>query len=263
MSVPGFENYTVYAPKTPPPSSLKMPIYLWGEGGCMDAGTPYMTYLTEIASHGYLVIANGPYGYGPPSLQGGSLTLPGPDNASPHRDHGVRQTPPDAMKMALEWVDQGNAAKYGNIDKQAVVTGGSSCGGIESYMASFNNPRVKLTTLSNFGLLNPLQWNMLKTIPGPVVIFDGGPLDIAYNQGQRDYNQMVQDNQAAVFANLDSGHLGTFFAKNGAKFGVAAVALFEAFFRKDAKSITMWMEPESAGSLKNQNWNITMHNFKL
>src|SRR5262245_62101913 len=38
----------------------KLPIVVWGNGACIFAGNRFRGFLTEIASHGYLVIAGGP-----------------------------------------------------------------------------------------------------------------------------------------------------------------------------------------------------------
>ena len=40
----------------------KMPVVIWGNGSCLYAGNRYRQFLTEIASHGYLVITGGPMG---------------------------------------------------------------------------------------------------------------------------------------------------------------------------------------------------------
>ena len=60
MADPTLPNHTVYAPKSPPPANVKMPVIVFGNGGCVNIGTLMSSLLTEIASHGYLVIANGP-----------------------------------------------------------------------------------------------------------------------------------------------------------------------------------------------------------
>ena len=40
--------------------SKKMPVVIWGNGSCLYAGNRYRQFLTEIASHGYLMITGGP-----------------------------------------------------------------------------------------------------------------------------------------------------------------------------------------------------------
>ncbi|MEN7538277.1 hypothetical protein [Aurantiacibacter flavus] len=64
--VAGAPDYTVYRPLELPDAPL--PIVLWGNGGCSDNGMSASHFLREIASHGYLVIANGKPGEERPVL---------------------------------------------------------------------------------------------------------------------------------------------------------------------------------------------------
>src|SRR5262249_36101399 len=62
----------------------KLPVLIWANGSCLYAGNRYRQYLTEIASHGYLVIAGGPMG--PVELEVGPQENPAvrrPDAAAP------------------------------------------------------------------------------------------------------------------------------------------------------------------------------------
>ena len=55
---PGLNGFTVYRPQ--PLAALgaqKLPIVTWAEGGCINNGSRFRWFLSEIASHGYLVVA--------------------------------------------------------------------------------------------------------------------------------------------------------------------------------------------------------------
>jgi hypothetical protein len=57
---PGLATHTIYRP-----SELAMdehPVLVWGEGGCANNGLMFPEYLSEIASHGFVVVADGPPG---------------------------------------------------------------------------------------------------------------------------------------------------------------------------------------------------------
>jgi hypothetical protein len=56
---PTLKNHTIYAPKTPP-KGVKLPVLIFGNGGCGNSGSGFTNLLTEIASYGYIAIANGP-----------------------------------------------------------------------------------------------------------------------------------------------------------------------------------------------------------
>ena len=60
---PTLAKHTVYRPNDMNAvGSAKLPIMAWGNGACAADGNAFRLFLTEIASHGYLVIANGPIG---------------------------------------------------------------------------------------------------------------------------------------------------------------------------------------------------------
>lgn len=259
-------NHTIYKPKVPPPSNIKMPVLIWGNGGCTSSGTPYAPFLTEVASHGYICIANGPPGGAPPSLdipkEAGGI-LPGPNGEKVYTKEaagGAGFAKIKDMLDAIDWVVKGNAAKYGTIDIDNFITAGSSCGGLEAYSTAYHNPRVKLIGVYNSGVIDPKKKYLLKELKAAVSYFEGGPLDPGYANSEADY-QMLPDGLPAFKASLDSGHMGTFFTKQGGKYGKTSVALFEWFFRGDQKGKAMWADPASVGSMVSEKWNVTHKNF--
>jgi hypothetical protein len=56
-------THTIFRPKDLSAFSEKnkLPIFAWGNGGCANSNAANQNYLSEIASHGFLVIAIGPY----------------------------------------------------------------------------------------------------------------------------------------------------------------------------------------------------------
>ena len=55
---PGLATHTIYRPREL--SLDKHAVLVWGEGGCAKNGLTFPEYLSEIASHGFVVIADGP-----------------------------------------------------------------------------------------------------------------------------------------------------------------------------------------------------------
>jgi len=117
-------DHTIYVPKTPPPANIKLPVIVWGNGACMAVGTMFYNLLNEIASHGFMIIANGkPMGGG---------------------DSGMT-TYKDLLK-SIDWVTTNPAAKkYGNIDTSRIVAAGQSCGGLEAVSTLMKESRIILT----------------------------------------------------------------------------------------------------------------------
>jgi hypothetical protein len=62
-------------------------------------------------------------------------------------------------------------------------------------------------------------------------------------------------------AELDTGHMGTYWSDGGGKFGKAAVAFFEWQFRGDEKAKLKFTNPILEGSLVTDKWNMTYKNF--
>jgi dienelactone hydrolase len=177
VSDPTLPGHTIYAPKSPP--SVKMPVIVWGNGGCIANGASFQGFLTEIASHGYLVVANGASGA---AAKGGKGSKAGKAKASGGLLSmlGGSSTQVSDLVASINWVEKGLAAKYGNIDATKIAAAGQSCGGLEAYSASYHETRVKLTVLFNSGLLDDQKTYLLKELKAPVAYFLGGPKDIAY-----------------------------------------------------------------------------------
>jgi len=60
-SDPGLPTHTIYRPKDMAAGSgQKLPVIAWGNGACVNIGNRFRSFLTEIASHGYVILALGP-----------------------------------------------------------------------------------------------------------------------------------------------------------------------------------------------------------
>ncbi len=59
MMEPSLARHTVYRPIDLKAVKEKLPILAFGNGGCSMIGNAFETYLTEIASYGFPVIASG------------------------------------------------------------------------------------------------------------------------------------------------------------------------------------------------------------
>ena len=61
---PSLPTHTIYRPRDLRPfgSKVLLPIVAFGNGGCRNGSGEFRNFLSDIASHGYLVIAIGPAG---------------------------------------------------------------------------------------------------------------------------------------------------------------------------------------------------------
>jgi len=70
---PRLATHTIYRPATLGPS--KHPVLVWGEGACAKNGLTFPEFLSEIASYGFVIVADGPPVQQAPRGQAGGLLL--------------------------------------------------------------------------------------------------------------------------------------------------------------------------------------------
>jgi len=98
---------------------------------------------------------------------------------------------------------------------------GQSCGGGETYGVS-HDPRVKVLGIFNSGGMGAVGNNAPNTFTKPIFYFLGGPSDLAYQNGKRDYGNLPAALPAWLGNWAPTGHGGTFNQINGGVYGVAA-----------------------------------------
>ncbi|MEV4483268.1 cellulose binding domain-containing protein [Micromonospora coxensis] len=191
-------NQTIFRPQTLP--SERLPILVWGNGGCSANGLSQGNFLREIASYGFLAIANGaPYGSGSTNSQ--------------------------MLTQSIDWAVAENSRQgskyYNRLDTTKIAVAGFSCGGLEAYAVS-NDPRITTTGIFSSGLLNDADDYQLRRLTKPIAYFIGGPSDIAYPNATDDWGKLPAG-LPAFMGNLNVGHGGTYDQPNGGEFGRVAV----------------------------------------
>jgi len=224
---PKLATHTIYRPSEL--SMAKHPVLVWGEGGCAKNGLIFPEYLSEIASYGFVVVADGPPVPRPAAGANGA----GPGAAAPPPGGGPPANPATmvngtALVAAMDWLQAENADKssrfYRKVDVEHVAAMGMSCGGLMAYGAS-NDPRVATVGIWNSGLFEDKgNAAIYAGIHGPVIIVTGGESDIAYANGKRDFEVMPAKIPVFYGVHPSVGHGGTYNQDNGGPFGVAAVA---------------------------------------
>ena len=239
-------THTVYRPATLGPS--KLPVVVWGEGACVKNGLTFPEFLSEIASYGFVIVADGPpvapaargggpgAGAGPAAPPRGQAPAGaprgGPGAAAPGGARGG-QAPPVSINAdgtpltaAIDWLAREAADPtsrfYQKVDTTRVAAMGMSCGGLMAYNVSAD-PRIATVGIWNSGLLQPDE-KIFAGLHSSVIIVTGGESDIAYANGKRDFETLPA--RVPVFYGVypSVGHGGTYNEDNGGAFGVTAVA---------------------------------------
>lgn len=224
-------THTVYRPATLGPS--KHSVLVWGEGACVKNGLTFPEFLSEIASYGFVVIADGPPVMPAARGQGGPAPAAGAPRGGGAPAGQARGGAPVSINAdgtpliaAIDWLareaaDSGSRF-YQKVDTSRVAAMGMSCGGLMAYNVSAD-PRIATVGIWNSGLLQPDD-KIYAGLHSPVIIVTGGESDIAYANGKRDFE--VIPARVPVFYGVypSVGHGGTYNEDNGGAFGVAAVA---------------------------------------
>lgn len=209
--------------------ATRLGVVVWGNGGCRDDGASARAHLTELASHGYLVIAPGKL-Y--PAGQSAPAPTRGPDGKYP-----PQATTSVQVKAGIDWALAENKRRgsryFGRIDPVAIAVAGHSCGGLQALQVA-PDPRVKTVLIHNSGIFNEgassitglnLEKSSLAQVHTPIVYFLGGPTDQAQPNGSDDFKRLTR--VAAVLVDMPTGHLGTFSRPNGGVVAQLAVDWLE------------------------------------
>ena len=196
----------------------KLPIIAWGNGACANSPWEHVNFLSEVASHGFLVIAIGP--------------MPQEGEKGGGKSTSSQMT--DAINWAIAQNSNKNSPFYNKLDISKIAVSGMSCGGLQTLEIA-PDPRVTTTVVCNSGIfINPgsgfpgmpnLKKDDLLKLHTPTLYILGGEKDIAYGNGMDDYSKI---NHVPVFvANMNVGHGGTYGQPHGGEFAKVATAWFK------------------------------------
>lgn len=231
----------------------KLPIVAWGNGACANSPWEHVNFLSEIASHGFLVVAIGPM---PAEGQRGGPGGP---------------TKSALLTDAINWAIAQNSAPlsqyYHKLDVSKIAVAGMSCGGLQTLEVA-PDARIATAMICNSGILGDpgsgmggmpkLAKDHLEKLHTPVIYILGGERDIAYKNGMDDFSRI---NQLPVFAaNLNVGHGGTYSKPHGGEFAVVATAWLQWQLKRDPQAARMF-EGDPCGIAQMPGWKVEKKNI--
>lgn len=196
----------------------KLQVIAWGNGACANSPWEHVNFLSEVASHGFLVIAIGPM----------------PREGEQGRGRSSASQLLDAIDWAIGQNSDKTSPFYNKIDTSRIAVSGMSCGGLQTLEVA-PDPRVTTAVVCNSGILKEVGSGMpgmpqltkeqLSKLHCPVLYLLGGESDIAYDNGMDDFERI---NHVPVFmANMDVGHGGTYSEPHGGEFAKVATAWYK------------------------------------
>ena len=242
-------DYTLYHPANLDYAVKKegpLPLVLFANGGCSFTSKHFEKFLTEIASHGYVVAAVGSF-----------------DEMSLEEIQALGMTDTEYMVHAIDVMEKLNADPkslfYQKVNLKQVAAMGQSCGGGQALSGSVD-PRVTTTIALNSGYVRnkppfpveepgskrpvggpaagfakkvsegglygkefggtATQADLVK-LHAPVAYLIGGPDDVAYEPSGQNYD-LIQ-HVPVVRCNLNVGHMATYAQPHGGAFAEIAL----------------------------------------
>ncbi|HUQ53882.1 MAG TPA: alpha/beta hydrolase [Gammaproteobacteria bacterium] len=255
------------------PARDKLPVLVWGNGGCGIDTTRYGGFLSTIVSHGFIAIGTVPLeGAAPP--QGAAPQQGGAPQAGAPR----RQATADDLRGAIDWAfaENGRAGSplNGKIDTTQVAVMGQSCGGFLS-IGLGADPRVDTIGVFNSGVTPPnpnapanpnAQANAsrptmdsLKNLHGPVLLINGHERDFLMGASKATFDAI---NHVPAFygARHGAGHTATVFHPGGGEYANVASNWLKWQFKKDAAASKMFVG-DDCSLCTNSNWDTESKGF--
>jgi predicted dienelactone hydrolase len=235
---------------------------LWGNGSCVDSSFGYREFLAEVASHGFIVVALGPWRDTPAPRQ--------------PRSEDPALWPPfetswTGLFDGLDWLVAESAREgselAGHVTTDRVAVMGHSCGGLQAIRASVD-ARVDTVLVLNSGMMptdadqymqrHDVQRSILNDMHAPIAYFIGGESDIAYANAEIDWQELQALDLPAINANLDVGHGATYDQPQGGPFAAGPLAWLKWQLQDDAAARAMFVG-DDCGFCANTDWRLRTH----
>lgn len=263
-SLPGF---TIYRPGDIQSASKvegALPVVLFGNGGCYRSSQPYAKFLTEIASHGYVLMAVGEWRieHDPDEAKVWELD----DEKSTLKTNDAKSL----VNTALNWLEKENQRTgsefYQTVNTHNVAAMGYSCGGVQALiMGTLGDKRIKTVVGMNTGAFidgGPLNGMItkddLQKLTTPIIYMLGGEKDDAAPNGRDDFKRI--NHVPVVLATYPSvGHTATYQDHQGGAFGQMARTWLDYQLKGKKQYENLFRYSDKGNNF--EGWEITQKGF--
>ena len=263
----GLPGFTIYRPENISAAAQiegALPVVLFGNGGCNRSSQPYAKFLTEVASHGYVIMAVGRWS-----------EEKDPDENKIWQEDDAKNTlkTNDAKSLvntALNWLQDESqrtgSSFYQGVNTQNVAAVGYSCGGVQALIiGTLGDKRIKTVVGMNTGAFNQgtildgmIEKADLKKLTTPIIYMLGGEKDDAAPNGKDDFSRI--DHVPAVLAIYPSvGHEATYQEHQGGAFAQMATAWLDYQLKGDKSRENLFRYSEKGTEFAG--WEITQKGF--
>lgn len=201
---PGIAKGTIYRPADLK-GTVKYPVLVWGEGGCSQNGLSNRAAMTEIASHGYFIVADG---------------MPGGGGSGPGMGQGDMTPMGVPLIGYIDWAiaenEKVSSPYYHSLDTKKISSNGFSCGGLMA-IGTVGDPRITAWGVTSSGMarVNEDFYGLVHT---PVLFVEGGEGDVAYAGGMKGYEAISKLGVPVMWFSKDIGHGGDLSKPDGGDF---------------------------------------------
>jgi len=275
---PNLPDHTIYRPENLSAlSGATLPLVVWGNGACVNAGNSFSNFLTDISSYGFVAVALGPI---VERNTAGLAAAPGPqrpiqqatDTTQLPRNLPPAATHPSQMIDAIMWAtaenDRADSKYYKHLNVGKIAVMGQSCGGVQAIEVAADR-RITTAMVWNSGLFaqpsnmgggKTLGKKDLESIHVPMAYISGDSTDIAFNNANADFEYIKS---IPVFRAWERGvgHGGTYNQPNGGEFAGIAVAWLNWQLKGDQKAALMFQGAD-CGLCVSPKWVVQTKNLK-